>query len=57
MRRCLVLLSMVLTLSGCADAAQWYARTAYNVECRPEKLQHGLCVPVKETPHAPTSRP
>ena len=37
-----------LLLSGCMDVAQWQLRTFYGIDCRPEKLQHGQCVPVKQ---------
>jgi hypothetical protein len=37
-----------LLLSGCMDVAQWQLRTFYGIDCRPEKLQHGQCVPVKK---------
>jgi hypothetical protein len=35
-----------LLLSGCMDVAQWQLRTFYGLDCRPEKLQDGKCVPV-----------
>lgn len=47
-------------LGGCSDAAHWYSRTFYDVDCRPEKLQDGRCVPAsapKGAPHAQTARP
>ena len=44
----LVLLGLVCVLSGCMDVAQWQLRTFYGVDCRPEKLVNGQCVPVKK---------
>jgi hypothetical protein len=37
-----------LLLAGCADLAYWNAKTFYGIDCRPEKLQNGQCVPVKK---------
>jgi hypothetical protein len=44
---CLVLL-VSLILGSCADASYWYARTFYGIDCRPESLTNGQCVPVKK---------
>ena len=47
-----------LLLSGCMDIAQWQLRTFYGLDCRPEKLQNGQCVPVKKgDSHAQAARP
>jgi len=37
-----------LLLHGCMDIAQWQLRTFYGLDCRPEKLQDGTCVPVQK---------
>ena len=37
-----------LLLSSCMDVAQWQLRTFYGLDCRPEKLQNGQCVPVQK---------
>ena len=42
------LLGLALSLSGCSDLAYWNAKTFYGIDCRPEKLQNGHCVPVKQ---------
>lgn len=48
----------LLILSGCGDAAHWYSRNFYGVDCRPEKLQAGYCVPAKKgASHAQTATP
>ena len=44
----LLLLLVALLLSGCADASYWYAKTFYGIDCRPEKLQNGYCVPANK---------
>jgi hypothetical protein len=44
----IVTLALGLLLTGCADLAYWNAKTFYGIDCRPEKLQHGHCVPVKK---------
>ena len=36
-----------LFLSGCADIASWQLATFYRLDCRPEHLKNGQCVPVK----------
>jgi len=36
-----------LLVSGCADIAYWQVRTFYGLDCRPEHLNNGQCVPVK----------
>jgi hypothetical protein len=41
-------LALGLLLTGCADLAYWHAKTFYGIDCRPEKLQNGHCVPVKQ---------
>jgi hypothetical protein len=41
-------LVLSLCLSGCMDVAQWQLRTFYGLDCRPEKLVDGKCVPVKK---------
>ena len=47
-----------LLLSGCMDVAQGQLRTFYGLDCRPEKLQHDQCVPVKKgDSHAQAARP
>ena len=47
-----------LLLHGCMDVAQWQLRTFYGLDCRPEKLQNGPCVPVKKgDSHAQAARP
>lgn len=46
----LLFLSLALFLSGwtgCADMAYWQQRNFYGIECRPEYLKNGQCVPVK----------
>ena len=48
--RCLLLLCS-LCLSGCADASSWYAKTFYGIDCRPEKLRNGSCVPANQGGH------
>ena len=50
MSACLATLLVLgsLLFSGCMDAAQWQLRTFYGLDCRPEKLQNGQCVPVKK---------
>jgi hypothetical protein len=48
MHRLLCLVILTLSLSGCMDVAQWQLRTFYGLDCRPEKLQDGKCVPVKK---------
>jgi hypothetical protein len=53
-----MLLLLNLALSGCMDVAHWQTRTFYGVDCRPEKLQNGNCVPVaKGTTNAQTAHP
>jgi hypothetical protein len=47
-----------LLLHGCMDIAQWQLRTFYGLDCRPEKLHNGQCVPVKKGEgHAQTAQP
>ena len=36
-----------LLVSGCADIAYWQLETFYRLDCRPEHLKNGQCVPVK----------
>jgi len=43
-----VTLVLSLLLSGCGDAAHWYTRTFYGIDCRPEKLNNGYCVPANK---------
>ena len=46
-------LSLALVLSGCADLASKQLEVFYGLDCRPEHLDHGNCVPVKKaTPDA-----
>jgi hypothetical protein len=40
----LVLALLVASLSGCADMANGWQRAALGIDCRPEKLQNGMCV-------------
>ena len=35
---------LVAGLSGCADMANGWQRTVLGIDCRPEKLQNGMCV-------------
>jgi hypothetical protein len=56
------LLSVLLLggmLSGCGDIAHWQTRTFYGIDCRPEKLHNGSCVPTtpKGAADAQVSRP
>jgi len=44
----LALLHLGFALGGCADLAYWNAKTFYGIDCRPEKLQNGHCVPAKK---------
>ena len=44
----LTLLMGVVVLTGCAEPSYWFARTFYGVECHPDKLHNGNCVPVKK---------
>ena len=64
-RRCVMhscvwigILVLTLFLSGCSDLAYWNQRTFSGIECRPEKLHNGQCVPVKKgAAHVATTRP
>ena len=38
---------LISMLSGCGETAYWWQRTALQIECRPEKLQAGHCVPAR----------
>jgi hypothetical protein len=54
----IMLLGCSLLLSGCGDAAYWYQRQVMQIDCRPEVLQHGQCVPVQHGGNnAQTARP
>jgi hypothetical protein len=45
--------ALALLLSGCADLASKQLEVFYGLDCRPEHLDHGNCVPVKKsTPDA-----
>jgi hypothetical protein len=44
----IAMLVLSLCLSSCADLAYWHAKTFYGIDCRPEVLQNGQCVPVKK---------
>ena len=66
MAACLATLLVLgsLLFSGCMDSAQWQLRTFYGLDCRPEKLQDGTCVPIqkggadaKGGTHVSTARP
>ena len=40
---------LLLALSGCADSAYWWQRTAFNIDCRQGHLQsNGQCTPLKK---------
>jgi hypothetical protein len=43
----IVLLGAML-LSSCADIAYWQLETFYKLDCRPEHLKNGQCVPIKK---------
>src|SRR2546428_13645085 len=57
------LLLSALLVSGCADVAYWQLREFYGLDCRPEALHNGNCVPVKkgasnaQTAHPESRRP
>ena len=45
--------TLALVLSGCADLASKQLEVFYGLDCRPEHLNNGNCVPVKKsTPEA-----
>ena len=46
----ILLLVCSLLLRSCMDVAQWQLRTFYGLDCRPEKLQNGNCVPTHPAP-------
>ena len=52
------LLLSALLVSGCADVAYWQPREFYGLDCRPEALHNGNCVPVKKgASNAQTAHP
>lgn len=43
------LLLLLCGLSGCADTAYWWQRTAFGIDCRPDHVQaNGQCTPLKK---------
>ena len=50
-QRCLgLILALGLLLSGCAGVTDWYIRTLYGADCRPEVVEAhgGKCVYLKK---------
>jgi hypothetical protein len=42
------LVCTLVVLSGCADSAYWWQRTAFGIDCRPDMLTSGQCTPVRK---------